>query len=76
MATTATGQDLLNRAAAIKGDNSLDITYQKNKTLLNGGLIGAAGGFYFGYVKKQNMLVTGMLGAVVGMIIAGVFIPK
>jgi hypothetical protein len=70
------GQDILDRAGSIRGDNSLDITYQKNRSLLTGGLIGAAGGAYFGYAKKQNLLVTGLLGAVVGMIIAGAFIPR
>jgi hypothetical protein len=70
------GQDLLNRAASIKGNDSIDITYQKNRALLNGGLIGAAGGAYFGYAKKQNLLVASLLGAVVGMIIAGAFIPN
>jgi hypothetical protein len=39
-------------------------------------MIGAAGGAYFGYAKKQNMLVTALLGAVVGMIVAGAFLPK
>jgi len=71
-----TGQDILDKAAAIRGNNSLDITYQKNKSLLTGGLIGAGGGIYFGYAKKQNMLVLGLLGAVIGMIIAGAFLPK
>lgn len=74
MATT--GQQLLDQAASIKGNNALDITYQKNKALLTGGMIGAAGGIYFGWAKKQNMLVTGLMGAIVGMIIAGAFIPK
>lgn len=69
------GQDILNKAASVKNQN-LDITFQKNQTLLTGGLIGAGAGFYIGYAKKTNLLVAGMFGAVVGMIIAGAFMPK
>jgi hypothetical protein len=71
-----TGQDFLNRAAAIKGNGSMDITYQKHKNLMMGGLIGMGAGFYIGYAKKQNLLVMGMLGLVSGMIIAGAFMPR
>lgn len=70
------GQRLLDKACAIRGDDSFDITYQKNRAVLMGGLIGAGAGAYVGYAKKTNLLVTGLLGAVGGMIIAGALLPR
>lgn len=70
------GQEILDRAASVKENGGIDITAQKNRNLLTGGLIGAGAGAYFGYAKKQNLLVTSMFGAVIGMIITGAFMPK
>lgn len=71
-----TGQDLLNRASAIRDDQFLDTTFQQHRMLLTGGLIGVAAGGYIGYVRKTNLLVTALLGGISGLIIAGVLLPK
>lgn len=70
------GQALLDRASAIREDKFYDTTYQQHRMVLTGAFIGAAGGAYFGYARKMNLLVTTLLGAVGGAIIAGALLPK
>lgn len=76
MADTTNGKELLQKAAAIKGETGFDLGFERNRTILTGALIGAGGGFYLGYVKKGNLLVAGLVGAVVGVILSSVFLPS
>lgn len=76
MATTENGKELIDKAASIKNVTSLDINSQKNKAAMTGGFIGMAGGVYWGYAKKQNLLVCGIMGAIGGALISRLFMPK
>lgn len=70
-----TGKDLINSVSALQGSKG-EIGAMKNKAVVSGAVIGMLGGFYYGYAKKHNMLVTGIMGALAGAIIAGVLMPS
>lgn len=71
----ANGKELLDKVSAIKHSTG-DIGYERNRATWDGALIGMTAGFGWGFIKKQNMLMWGMLGAVGGAIITRVLIPK
>jgi hypothetical protein len=70
-----TGKELLDKVAALKG-SSIDVASQKTQGAISGGMIGLAAGAFYGLARKQNLLVTSLLGSVIGVVIAKLFTPK
>lgn len=71
-----TGKELLEDVNAIKNGKGYNPSSMKRNAAVTGGLIGFAAGVYYGYAKNQNMLVPGLLGAIVGALGARVIMPK
>lgn len=69
------GKSILDKVSSIKGQNPDDPNYQKRSATISGSIIGLAGGAYYGFAKKKNLLVTSLIGAVAGGIIARLFMP-
>lgn len=69
------GKQLLDKVSSIKGSNG-DIGTQKNRAMIDGALIGMAAGIFYGFAKKQNMIMMGMLGAVGGALVSRLLMPS
>lgn len=76
-ATTATtGKELLDRVRSIKDGTGKEIVREKNRATVAGAAMGAMMGVYVGTSRKQNVLVTSILGAVIGAITVRLVMPK
>lgn len=53
-----------------------DILMLTTKASINGASIGLILGLMFGYYKKQNIYVSGLIGAVVGGVATGIIVRK
>lgn len=71
-----TGKDILNKVSSIKGQNPDDPNYQRRSATISGSVIGLAGGAYYGFAKKKNLLVSAIIGAMAGGIVARIFMPE
>jgi hypothetical protein len=70
------GKDILEKANVLKNGGTVDAVSAKKRAAFSGAFVGAAAGFYYGYVKQDNFLVAGILGAIAGALIARVVMPK
>jgi outer membrane lipoprotein SlyB len=70
-----TGKELLDKVAALKG-SSIDVASQKTQGTISGGIIGMAAGAFYGLARKQNLLITSLLGAIAGVVVSRLFMPK
>jgi len=70
------GKQVMDQVKAIKSGNGSGISTAKGKAALSGGFIGFGAGVYLGWAKKQNILVVGLTGAIIGAIAARVIMPK
>lgn len=71
-----TGKEIIEEAAAIKNGGAYNPATIKYRAAITGGFIGFAGGAYWAFVKKGNMLVAGLAGAIAGALIARIVMPK
>lgn len=71
----ATGKDFLDKISSIQNSDG-GIGYHRDRATMDGALVGMAIGLFFGFAKKKNMLVFGMLGAVGGAIVGRALMPK
>jgi hypothetical protein len=71
-----TAEEMLQKFAAIRSKKPLDVTSEKNQATLTGAMIGFGGGAFLGYARKQNMLVLGLVGAIVGAVVSRIFTPQ
>lgn len=71
-----TAKDILDKVHTIKGDDDAsEILSGKNQATMSGAMVGAAFGLYVGYAKKQNLLMTAIVGALAGAVVARLFMP-
>lgn len=70
----AEAKELLNKLKDIK--SSQGTTYKRTKGAMNGALIGAAGGLLVGLNKGYSLIPSGIVGAVLGGLIAYILLPK
>lgn len=71
-----TSEQMLQRVDALKNKGGVDLGSEKNQATLNGAIIGFAGGAFFGYARKHNILVMGLVGALAGAIVSRIFTPQ
>ncbi len=72
-----TAQQILSSVKTIKGqDEGSEILSNKNQATYSGAFVGLAFGLYWGYAKKHNMLMTGIVGAMGGAVVARLFMPN
>jgi uncharacterized membrane protein len=74
--TQTTAKELLDRVSAIKSGTAKDVAKERNKATAAGGAMGAMMGLYFGTSRRQNILVCGIIGAVIGAITVRIVMPK
>ena len=70
-----TAKDFLDRAAEIKDSGHIGSSFYRDKATVGGACIGLALGAYYGYTRKQNMLVTSIFGLVAGGLVSRVVMP-
>lgn len=70
----AEAKELLNKLKDIK--NSEGTTYKRTKGAMNGALIGAGGGLLIGLNKNYSLIPSGIVGAIIGGLIAYILLPK
>lgn len=72
-----TGKEILDKVRTIKrATTDKDVLIQKNRATVAGGITGLLIGFYYGYAKKTNMLVTGLIGGTIGAVSTRLLMPK
>jgi len=70
----STAKQLLDKVGTIKNSGN-DIALQRNRATMDGALIGMAVGFYYGFSRRQNLLVCGLMGGIGGAIIGRLLVP-
>jgi outer membrane lipoprotein SlyB len=73
MAETTEGGSMMNKIASIGTSGPEDEATHKNKATISGAAVGGLFGMYYGYSKEKNMLVCGIVGSVIGAVVARVF---
>lgn len=71
-----TAEQMLQKVEALKNKNGVDWGSEKNQATVTGAIIGFSGGAFFGYARRHNILVTGLVGALAGAIVSRVFTPQ
>lgn len=72
-----TAAQILDQVKSIKGTSTdQDVTIEKNRAMIAGGTIGLMMGLYYGFSKKHNMLICGVIGGASGAAITRLAMPK
>ncbi len=71
-----TGQEILDKIKSIKGEgDESDPNTQCNRAMAAGFITGGLFGLYYGYSKQKNMITTGIVFAVGGLIVSRLLVP-
>jgi hypothetical protein len=68
--------DYLQEVKDIVNKDKRDILMLTTKASINGAVTGLILGLMIGYYKKQNVYVSGLIGAVVGGVATGIIVRK
>jgi hypothetical protein len=68
--------DYLQEVKDIVNKDKRDILMLTTKASINGAVTGLILGLMIGYYKKQNIYVSGLIGAVVGGVATGIIVRK
>ena len=68
--------DYLQEVKDIVSKDKRDILMLTTKASINGAVTGLILGIMIGYYKKQNVYVSGLIGAVVGGVATGIIVRK
>jgi high-affinity Fe2+/Pb2+ permease len=68
--------DYLQEVKDIVSKDKRDILMLTTKASINGAVTGLILGLMIGYYKKQNVYVSGLIGAVVGGVATGIIVRK
>jgi hypothetical protein len=69
-------KDILQEVKDIVNKDKRDILMLTTQASINGAVTGLILGLMIGYYKKQNVYVSGLIGAVVGGVATGIIIRK
>jgi outer membrane lipoprotein SlyB len=69
-------KDYLEEVKDIVSKDKRDILMLTTKASINGAVTGLILGLMIGYYKKQNVYVSGIIGAVVGGVATGIIVRK
>jgi uncharacterized membrane protein len=72
-----TGKAIMDKVRSIKGtDSDKDILVEKNRATVAGAATGTLIGVYYGFSRKQNIVVCALMGALAGALVVRLFMPK
>lgn len=71
-----TADELTRRSSSITGSDNYDRKAIRTQSMVAGATIGGLFGLYYGYTKKKNVLVMCAAGAVAGLLVSVLIIPK
>lgn len=71
-----TGKEFIDEISAIKNGGAFNPATIKYRAAMTGGLIGFAGGAYWAWVKKGNVLIWGIGAGIAGALVARILMPK
>jgi hypothetical protein len=69
-------KDILQEVKDIVNKDKRDILMLTTQASINGAVTGLILGLMIGYYKKQNVYVSGLIGAVVGGVATGIIVRK
>lgn len=70
-----TASEVLSKISGLKEASEGDV-YKRNKAVVTGGFIGAAGGLLFGLVKGYSLIGSALTGAVIAGLGTYLLLPK
>jgi len=68
-------KEILDKLKNLKS-TSTSIDMKRRKGLVNGGLIGMAGGVLIGLTRNYNLISSAVVGALIGGLVTSVILPK
>ncbi|MBM3417308.1 MAG: hypothetical protein FJY17_00115 [Bacteroidetes bacterium] len=68
-------KEILDKLKNLKS-TSTSIDMKRRKGLVNGGLIGMAGGILIGLTRNYNLISSAVAGALIGGLVTSVILPK
>lgn len=71
----AEAKEILDKLKNLKS-TSTSIDMKRRKGLVNGGLIGMAGGILIGLTRNYNLISSAVAGALIGGLVTSVILPK
>ena len=71
----AEAKEILDKLKSLKS-TSTSMEMKRRKGLINGGLIGLAGGVLIGLTRNYNLVSSAVVGALTGGLVTSVILPK
>lgn len=71
----AEAKEILDKLKNLKS-TSTSMDMKRRKGLINGGLIGMAGGVLIGLTRNYNLVSSAVVGALIGGLVTSVILPK
>jgi|TARA_R110000868_G_scaffold174720_1_gene411592 hypothetical protein len=71
----AEAKEILDKLKSLKS-TSTSMEMKRRKGLINGGLIGLAGGVLIGLTRNYNLVSSAVVGALIGGLVTSVILPK
>ncbi len=71
----AEAKEILDKLKNLKS-TSTSMDMKRRKGLINGGLIGMAGGVLIGLTRNYNLISSAIVGALIGGLVTSVILPK
>jgi hypothetical protein len=71
----AEAKQILEKLKNLKS-SSTSMDMKRRKGLINGGLIGMAGGVLIGLTRNYNLISSAIVGALIGGLVTSVILPK
>jgi hypothetical protein len=68
-------KEILDKLKSLKS-TSTSMEMKRRKGLINGGLIGLAGGVLIGLTRNYNLVSSAVVGALIGGLVTSVILPK
>ena len=68
-------KEILDKLKSLKS-TSTSMEMKRRKGLINGGLIGMAGGVLIGLTRNYNLVSSAVVGALIGGLVTSVILPK
>ena len=68
-------KEILDKLKSLKS-TSTSMEMKRRKGLINGGLIGLAGGILIGLTRNYNLVSSAVVGALIGGLVTSVILPK